>query len=327
MSLTDFMIGVENHHNTIKAEHENPKLKLMEDEYSKLELEIINLLTENTGTHILDSGGVYGRHWQTNRKIANWNDKPYYFMSGSEWIDKEGKHNLEVLIYIDLYNFLTERLEIDENTKVLRKLWDQFIETPAEHDLYWYQNIENFMKHLKDLGLEVTGIYGYGDPFSFNTYNEENDLTQDFQAHYFEVTGTLKTTKDTRTQDTQEIEFYEDPFIILETHNGADIKGGYTDPRIFKTDDGIFNYSLMDKDLNLYCPKCKTRWIRENWQTHRKEKEIPTNQYNLNGERIPPQTIEEEIKKYNPANKDLTINENDKPICLKCNQELEISFY
>lgn len=324
MSLINFMIGVENHHNTIKAEHENPKLKLMEDEYSELELEIINLLTENTGTHILDSGGVYGRHWQTNRKISNWNDKPYYFMSGSEWIDKKGKHNLEVLIYIDLYNFLTERLEIDENTKALRKLWDQFIETPAEHDLYWYQNIENFMEYLKDLGLEVTGIYGYGDPFSFNTYNDENDLTQDFQAHYFEISGTLQSQD---TQDTQEIEFYEESFILLEIHNEADIRGGYTNPRIFKTDDGIFNYSLIDKDLNLYCPKCETRWIRENWQTYRKEKETPTNQYNLNGELIPPQTMEEEIKKYNPANKDLAINENNKPICLKCNQELEISFY
>ena len=39
----------------------------MENE-TMIEQTIYNMLTENTGTHMLDSGGGSGRHWQRNQK-------------------------------------------------------------------------------------------------------------------------------------------------------------------------------------------------------------------------------------------------------------------
>ena len=32
---------------------------------------LAEMLTENTGASILDSGGAYGRHWQTNRQVTD----------------------------------------------------------------------------------------------------------------------------------------------------------------------------------------------------------------------------------------------------------------
>jgi hypothetical protein len=31
---------------------------------------IASMMTENTGTHMLDSGGAYGRHWQRNKGLT-----------------------------------------------------------------------------------------------------------------------------------------------------------------------------------------------------------------------------------------------------------------
>lgn len=36
---------------------------------------IIEMLTQNTGIALCDSGGAYGRHWQENQKVNDWNIK------------------------------------------------------------------------------------------------------------------------------------------------------------------------------------------------------------------------------------------------------------
>ncbi|MEM4098051.1 MAG: hypothetical protein QXS81_05135 [Candidatus Micrarchaeaceae archaeon] len=60
---------------TQKAEIENPKPELPKD-YTPIERQIAEMLIENTGVDMLDSGGYYGRHWQENRKIADFRKRP-----------------------------------------------------------------------------------------------------------------------------------------------------------------------------------------------------------------------------------------------------------
>ena len=52
----------------------------MENE-TMIEQTIYNMLMENTGTHMLDSGGGSGRHWQRNQKnllmILKKNQRPH----------------------------------------------------------------------------------------------------------------------------------------------------------------------------------------------------------------------------------------------------------
>ena len=50
-----------------------------------------------------------------------------------------------------------------------------------------------------------------------NTYNNDNDLSQDFQYEIFTYEG--------------------DHYCIFQLHNGADIRGGYTDSQVFKISD------------------------------------------------------------------------------------------
>ena len=35
---------------------------------NELKKKVIEMLQENTGRHMLDSGGAYGRHWERNQK-------------------------------------------------------------------------------------------------------------------------------------------------------------------------------------------------------------------------------------------------------------------
>ena len=44
--------------------------------YTPTERQIAKMLIENTGVDMLDSGGAYGRHWQRNRKIADFRKMP-----------------------------------------------------------------------------------------------------------------------------------------------------------------------------------------------------------------------------------------------------------
>ncbi|MEM3215909.1 MAG: hypothetical protein QXS81_01030 [Candidatus Micrarchaeaceae archaeon] len=69
------LINVYNSTETQKAEIENPKPELPKD-YTPIERQIAEMLIENTGVHMLDSGGAYGRHWQENRKIADFRKRP-----------------------------------------------------------------------------------------------------------------------------------------------------------------------------------------------------------------------------------------------------------
>ena len=69
---------------------------------------IYSMLTENTGTHFLDSGGVNGRMWQRNQKktmqdFENQLEESYEF---------DSKYN-EIYRTVSVFHFLTNNLEFD----------------------------------------------------------------------------------------------------------------------------------------------------------------------------------------------------------------------
>jgi len=57
-----------------EAEKAYPKREFTD--YNPVEKKIAEILTENTGIHMMDSGGVDGRHWQQNRKVADFRTRP-----------------------------------------------------------------------------------------------------------------------------------------------------------------------------------------------------------------------------------------------------------
>lgn len=164
------------------------------------------MISENTGRHILDSGGAYGRAWERNqgRDFAN---EPEAYLDGIALEDRG-----DCWPMLSLYHFLTQRLEYDAEA-------DNDFHTFAE-SLDWqrepWQECVAAWAESKGLIIANQG----------NSYNEENYLDQDFQW------TALSTPEE---KDAERPLFDADTLYVIETHNGADIRGGYSAPRVFRT--------------------------------------------------------------------------------------------
>lgn len=149
---------------------------------------VLEQLTENTGTHFLDSGGAYGRHWSTNQAL------------GAETLAQapestvSWKYGLDVTHH--LATWLPERVERDDTIAALDEVFVQWataetgeVESyrygaPAivkRADVPWLQSAQDFVALLGS----ARGIYGDGEPFVVNTYNGEDLLSQVLQYVYF----------------------------------------------------------------------------------------------------------------------------------------------
>lgn len=156
------------------------------------------MLKENTGIHMLDSGGASGRHWQRNQE-RNFEEEPAVFLKFTEF-GIEATHNL--------YHWLAERLTYDPE---MNDKFTEFSELPENAENSWFENIEDFV-----------GEIGAEDVHTINTYNGEDALSQVIQYTMFVVDRTL--------------------YVLLQVHNGADSRGGYSAPIVFTEDEP---YSLF----------------------------------------------------------------------------------
>lgn len=157
------------------------------------------LLKENTGRHFLDSGGAYGRNFERNEKI-NFLDTPKFY-------DNTSKYGISVSY--NVFWYLTRFLEISPASKALNAKFQKYYKKQTE-SCYDPEIMETFAeKQQNDAEIETdvnTNIT--------NTYNYENLLSQVLQYCVFEN--------------------YDGIFIILQIHGGCDVRGGYTDPKIFE---------------------------------------------------------------------------------------------
>jgi hypothetical protein len=170
---------------------------------------IIKMLTENTGRHMLDSGGAHGRHWERNQG-RDFEAEP---RTTSEFLIStyKDKSSLDTMITHNIYHWLTERLDYSER---IDKIFHWFCNRKSQVDLKWDQNIDNFTKDRESM-YDSSPMSGY-------TYNDQSLLSQDIVFHQF-------------TLDHQD-------YVILQIHNGCDARGGFTNPRVFECDESLFDY-------------------------------------------------------------------------------------
>jgi hypothetical protein len=126
-------------------------------------------------------------------------------------------------VSLNLHPWLIERLEYAPELDAL--LHGGFAETLDGDESLWSPFCyERFAQWLCDTypgkyGEEATGIYGDGEPFTVNTYNGEDALSQVIQYAYAETeAGTI---------------------VVLQIHGGCDVRGGYTAPRAFWADESM----------------------------------------------------------------------------------------
>lgn len=185
---------------------------------------IASMLTENTGRHMLDSGGAYGRHWERNQ------DRNFQAEQESVLSVKHG--------YLDvthnLYHWLVEKLEFSED---MQRLFNGFVKwyDNRNYEQGWLFYADEFPAWLAEkFGVECAGLYGDSSgPMTVNTYNGEDLLSQTIQYVYFELQEPVEFPNFT---------VWDGVYVLLQIHGGCDVRGGYTAPKCFTLNDecGIF---------------------------------------------------------------------------------------
>ena len=179
---------------------------VMKENYSRVEHILYNMFIENTGIHLLDSGMTDQRHWQQNQKLKI-----------DDFVNREMiTYNKDDDYHsVDTFQFLSNCLNVDNETDELNKLFDEFINREENKDEHYYGLMYDFLSELLQKDYDKID----------NTYNFNETLSQHFQFGIFE--------------------YNDNQYVILQIHNGADVRGGYTKPYIFKVDE---EYSILPYD-------------------------------------------------------------------------------
>jgi hypothetical protein len=187
---------------------------------TKTEQVIFEMLTENTGTHMLDSGGDDGRKWQQNAKksLEDFKNEPYATID-----PKYGDSSLST------FHYLNEHLKFSEGMNLMLEEFAK--DYPNES---WRETVSLF---LDALGVPNEDESIEGQRWEFNTYNfDQFYVDQCLQGYFFSVGS-----KD---------------YLALQVHGGADVRGGYTAPKIFEAD--RYEFILDANRMSFRCPKCES---------------------------------------------------------------------
>lgn len=193
-------------------------------------------LTENTGTHFLDSGKFLGRHWEENQENppwekAAWNvNRDYVTHSVYHFMDRAlGRDRTCVALEAALYAF-------GRTDDWKRDGWLTCMEAFAEGmrddhfvaaDFREWGVPEGFVSDVLAVQAEMqpsrSRTYGTGTEkkpiFSVNTYNHSvHPLTQVLQGTNFGGP-------------------YAE-YAMIQTHQGGDVRGGYAGPRVYSPTGG-----------------------------------------------------------------------------------------
>ena len=170
---------------------------------TEVEKMVYGMLTENTGKHFLDSGGTDGRMWQRNAKksfedFENEAEETYEF-------DYKYGH---IVRTVSVFHYLTNNLELDEICDEFNEIQNDSDDWDADADVYGVsRNAYDHIDSCFEVEIERT----------WNTYNGESDLSQILQGSNLKIDG--------------------EDYVLIQIHNGADARGGYTDAKLFKCEE------------------------------------------------------------------------------------------
>ena len=183
---------------------------------------IHTMLTTSTGTHMLDSGGDNGRHWQRNqsKSLADFNAEPEAVL---EWYcTRDDAGNIieaHPEVTVSLFHKLTSGV-----------IWqDDYCRTSSEQsewlDMRWF--------------VQPHGSEGW------NTYNWENNFSQVIQGHNLELEG--------------------EHYVLIQIHNGADVRGGYTDAKLFRLNDYAEHHIVLTDDCMFWVEDAEGEEVTLDW--------------------------------------------------------------
>ena len=180
------------------------------------------MLTENTGSHMLDSGGAYGRNWSRNqaKTIEDFDNEQEQTIEKSEWTDKDGETHTEYERRVSVFHYLSE-LELDH---VCEEFNQRNADCPDWDGDFGYGVSQSGADFLELIGME--------SKYEFNTYNGDSDLSQVLQGAWLDMDG--------------------DTYLLLQIHGGCDVRGGYTDAKLFKVEDDWLIHPYLQEYMDSY---------------------------------------------------------------------------
>lgn len=151
---------------------------------------------EPTGGSILDSGGTSGRNWQRNQ------GKPL-----EAWTEAPEVICNDWGVTVNTFRLLLKHLTYTKRSDLLTRGFRGYVERQPEGQAYYNtpDSVEAWLEET--LGIEPTN--------SYNTYNFETLLDSTLMAVHFETEAGR--------------------YLALSYHGGADVRGGYTDFRVYET--------------------------------------------------------------------------------------------
>ncbi len=199
---------------------------------TRTETVIHEMLVENTGRILCDSGDAYGRSYQKNRKVGDFRRIPDVFPSQYA----EGEFEM----CRSLFAFLSDQLHYDESMNAEFEKFDR--KTDPENKMAWLELAEAFAEKMQD----------DDDIGTVNTYNEETSaLSEIIQYCTF------------RNDDGE--------YVILQIHGGCDARYGYTKPRVFSINEmgghDVFASNMRSIDGSCECCESRTFDGGLEWET------------------------------------------------------------
>jgi hypothetical protein len=249
----------------------------------------VKLARQYTGQHFLDSGGAYGYNFERgykpedadpitveiwdNKEVNVYVDLPMYLHSmldASEGVSEELEQVLDFVgnwLYggehwgrciQELDTFLSNMEDYvakgDERTLFYKKRF-------ADDYLRWHYNnkFDHFTYNQRKLSEDeyveaaleelpvkaikkcvVENVREIENERGFLTYNSDNDFNQDFQCDAMYDDGWCR-------------------YVIIRTHNGCDIRGGYSSPVVAALRDYAEDY-FWTWQVDAYCHECGEQW-------------------------------------------------------------------
>lgn len=131
---------------------------------SKTQEILAEMLTENTGRGLLDSGDAYGRNWERNQGLTV-----------ADFVNSEKVRLTKYGPAASLFHYLNDTLEYAEE---LDKEFQEWIDDPIRKDNSYLEDSYDWASNFED------SYYP-----SFNSYNGEDILSQGFQVETFSMDG------------------------------------------------------------------------------------------------------------------------------------------
>ena len=208
----------------------------------KIQTVIRKMLTEPCGRRLCDSGCYFGYQWERRAK-KDLDMEPVCSIEWNVW--KDG--TLDGIITKSLYHHMCEYLVYE--SKLTREL-NKFFRKQGEEPCVNTDMFEKWVESMKD--YKVVG--------SDNTYNYDNILDGCFCFTHF-------------------IDCWDDTcdYFVICTHNGADVRGGYSRPKVFNCRE-YYNFlaPIAYLDCGNACSEFETdsttfRFDKGDWSEHREE--------------------------------------------------------